>query len=425
MTINVVITDTAACQKDLVIEASKDQVQEAFNAAYRELAQYAQVPGFRPGKAPASVVRQRYRREAREVVTNQLLPKLTHDALKDHDLRLVAEPKVKELVLEEGQPLTLTISVEVFPKIELGHYKGLRVEKAVRPITEEDIDRVLERVRERHVELVPIEDRAADSGDVATVKLVAQTVGSDEVREDMVDFALGSDDLMAEFTDSLKGLALGETRAFEVTYPEEYHDRDLAGQRVAYTATLEALRIRQLPDLDDEFVKTVGEDFETLAEYRQDVRRRLQEAAEADAQEEIKNTLLERLVDQHRFDVPPTQVRQRLERRMENMARLLLQQGIDPKTAELDWKQLAASEWEAASRDVRATLILQTIAQQEQIEVTDTEVDAEIARLASALRQSPFQLRQRLTKNEGLDTIKSEIRNRKALEVLAGTAEIE
>jgi trigger factor len=433
MAIKVEVTDRSACQKDLVIEASEDVVQQAFNAAYQELSRYARVPGFRPGKVPSSVIKQRYRREAREAVRNQLLPRLLNQALKEHDLQLVSDPKVNELLLEEGRPLTLKTAIEVYPKIEGGAFKGLRVRKDVKPVTDEDVNRVIERLREQLVELIPVEDRAADIGDVATVRLSAQVVTSTDpkgaeqlaLQDQMVDIELGGTDILPEFTENLKGMNVGETRVFHVAYPREYHEAELAGKDIKYTATLEALRIKQWPELDDEFVQTIGEDFETLAEYREEVRRRLQQAAEAEADEEVRQTLLQQLVDQHPFEVPSTLVEQRLERRLNNLIRAVAQQGIDPRSAELDWKAIVAGERENAVRDVRATLLLQTIAEQEGIQVTDTEVDGEISRLAASLRQSPIQLKSRLTKEGSLDTIKSEIRNRKALDVVVKTAEVE
>jgi trigger factor len=433
MTINVEVTDISSCQKDLVIEAPAEVVQDAFNTVYKELSRHAQIPGFRPGKAPLSILKQRYRREAQEEVTKRLLPQFIAQALQERDLRLVSEPKITEFRLEEGQPLRLKATVEVYPKIEVGTYTGLRVQKEVKMVTEADVDRLLERLRERHVELIPVEERAAALGDVATVKLSATVVSSagapettlDASQEEMVDIELGGQEVLPEFTDTLTGTNLGETRVVEVAYPENYQASDLAGKRLRYTATLETLRVKQLPELDDEFVKTVGEEFETLAEYRQELKRRLQRAVEEEAEEGLREQVLQQLVDQHRFEPPPTLVRQQLERRLKNLIQSLAEHGADLRSDQIDWKAIAAEGRESVIRDVRAALILQTIAERESIQVTDTEVNAEIARLAAGLRQSPLELKSRLTKGGALDTIKSELRNRKALDVVVKAAAVE
>jgi len=417
------INHLSVTQKELVIEAPAEVVQEEFNKVYARLSRSVKVAGFRPGKVPRSVIKQKFYREARDTVASQLLPQTIRAALEPYHLDPIAEPKIYDLSLQEGQSLRFRTTVEVRPQIETIHYQGLRLTKTVKAATEAEVDAALERLRQQHSQLVPLDDRPAEVGDFATVTLWSRTVPA--APGQVIEIEIGGQDVLPAFSESLRGLPVGETRRFSVAYPSGYHSAELAGKQVEYEVKLEALRFKELPDLDDEFPITIGEDFETLADFRSELKRRLQALHEAEADEALRQTALQHLVDAHPFEVPESMVRHQLEQRLTQLAQAVAAQGIDPKSADIDWQALAHHERENASRDVRAALLLQEIAEREAIAVSNAELDAEINSLAAQRHESPIQLRGRLTKEGSLDSMKNELRHRKALEGVVRAAVVE
>lgn len=425
------ITHLSATRKELTITVPAEAVQEHFEMAYRELGRYAKVAGFRPGRVPRSVLRQKFRREIHEMVIERLLPRAIRAAAAAHHLHIVSDPSLTEVSVQEGHPLTFKATVEVLPEIDLGDYKGRRVTMRVKPVTEADIDEALGHLQQQHATLIPVEDRPAALGDYATVKLEARVISPSEEAEsdfsktDVVEIEIGGEDTLPAFTEHLVGLRVGESCQFRVHHPPDAQPPEWAGREVEYRATLEALRIKELPPLDDEFPRSIGEAFDTLAEFRQELKRRLERSREAEAQEELSETLLEELVDEHPIEVPETLVKRRLNDRIRRMIASMLDEGIDPRSGDIDWERITDQLREQAIKDVRASLILGRIADLEHITVSTTELEAEIARLARRRGESVIQLKRRLTKEGLLDSIKNEIRNRKALELVMKAAEVE
>ncbi len=425
------ITHQSATRKELTIVVPAEVVQEHFEMAYREFGRHAKVAGFRPGKVPRSVLRQKFQREVREVVTERLLPRALRAAAEAHHLHIVSNLSLSEISVQEGHPLTFKATVEVLPEIDLGNYKGRRVTLRVKPVTEADIDEALNRLQQQHATLIPVEDRPAARGDYATVKLEARIVSPSDQTEnalpktEVVEIELGGEDTLPAFTEHLVGLRVGETCEFRVHHPPDAQPPEWAGKDVEYRATLEALRIKELLPLDDEFPRSIGEAFDTLAEFRQELKRRLERSREAEAQEELTEIVLEELVEEHPIEVPETLVKRRLQDRIRRVIASMLDEGVDPRSADIDWERISDQLREQAIKDVRASLILERIADLEHITVSTTELEAEIARLARRRGESVIQLKRRLTKEGSLDSIKNEIRNRKALELVVKATEVE
>jgi len=425
------INHLSATRKELVIEAPAEMVQKEFDKTYAALSRSAKVAGFRPGKVPRSVIKQKFHREARDTVTGQLVPQAIRTALEKHHLQLISEPKIHDVSLQEGQPLKFKTTVEVLPQVDVTNYKGLRVRRTVKTVTEAEVDQALEQLRQQHGQLVPIDNRPTQLGDFATITLATgaapPTAKEDpgSIKGEVIEIEIGGQDVLPEFSQALTGMLVGETRQIRVAYPSNYHSAQLAGKEVEYEVTLEALRVKELPDLDDEFLKTIGEDYETLADFHQELKRRLQEAHEQEADEALKETVLQQLVEAHPFEVPESMVRHRLDTRIRNLAQAAMLQGIDPESKDIDWQAIAQREQEQAIRDVRAALILQHIAEQESLSVSPAELDAAITSLAAQRRESAIQLKGRLTKEGSLDSMKNEMRNRKALEWVVKAAVVE
>jgi len=337
---------------------------------------------------------------------------------------LAAGPETSAFAVSETEPLRMRATVEVFPLIDVRAYRGLRAVKRVRPVTEREIQEFLERLRQAHAVLIPVEDRPAEIGDRVTLLVTAEEM---DARGKLIRRVLERAELTVELTPEhvnedpfareIVGVVAGQEKTFSL--PAD------SGKTIRYAVSVTAVWRKEVPELDDEFAQTVSQRAETLEELRELIRRELERRHAEEAEAALREQLLARLVQEHRFEVPPTVVERLARERLQRLARALAASGEAPPAASLDWEQIARRRVEEAAQEVRAMLILDRIAEQEGIEVSDAEVEAEIARWAAQRQISASELRGRLTKEGGLDTIRDEIRRRKALEVVVAHAEVE
>ncbi|GBC78381.1 Trigger factor [bacterium HR08] len=424
MTPKVEVRDLSECRKELFIELPVEDVRRELERIYGDLARRLTVPGFRPGRVPLSVARQRFKREAREELQRRLVPLLIEQALSTHRWRLAAGPEVTDLVLSETEPLRMRARIEVFPHVDVRAYRGRRAVKRIRPVTESEIRRVLERLREAHSVLVPVEGRAAAVGDVVTLRVTAEEVDERGAplrrvfEQQEMTLELTPEEAEGDpFAREIIGCAAGQEKTFLLAGD--------SGRRIRYVVFVNDVRRKEVPELDDEFAQTVNQRAETLEELRELIRQELERRHAEEAEAELREQLLDQLVREHPFEVPPTLVEHVARERMRRFARALARSGTEPASASLDWEQIARRGVEEAARDVRAMLILDRIAEQEGIEVSEAEIEAEIARRAAQWQMSPSAVRSRLTTEGGLDTIRNEIRRRKALDIVVASAEVE
>lgn len=426
------IVEHSPTRKEVKIEIEADAVRAAHERVSARYAKMANVPGFRRGHAPVSVVRTRFKDDIRSEVLRELVPEAIEGAITANSLDVIGEPDV-HLDNSEGldklgeQPINVHVHVEVWPQIELGEYKGVEAARRVRPVADEDVERMLEGLREQSAALQPVEDRPSQAGDIVTVDLTGKFTNEPEaedinVRE--VDVELGSENVQQDFSENLLGLHADEEKTFTVKYPEDFTSKGLAGKEVNYTAKVTAVRIKTLPELDDDWAKSLGEDFESLSALKLKVRENLDERAKAEADNRLRADVMRKLTDAHPFEVPQTFVEQQTTQNLEMIVRDMVNRGVDPRTRELDWASVRESLKEQAARDVRGSMLLDRIAEQEKLEVTDEEVAAEIAEYAEATRQTPEQVRAALTKQGGERSIAERLRNRKALELVVENARV-
>ncbi len=423
MTPKVEVRDLSECRKELLIELPVEDVRVELEKVYSDLAQRITVPGFRPGRVPLSVVKQRFKREAREELNRRLIPLLLEHVVSTYRWRLAAGPKVSEVTVSETEPLRMRAIIEIFPEIEMREYRGLRAVKRVRPVTESEIQGVLERLREAHAVLVPVEGRPSEIGDIVTLRVTADEV---DVEGKAVRRVLERQEMTVELTPEavsedpfareIVGLSSGEEKSFFL--PGD------SGRTIRYAVAVGEVRRKEIPELDDEFAQTVSQRAETLDELRELIRQELERRHAEEAEAELREQLLDQLLREHRFEVPPTMVERAARERLRQLTRSLARGG-DESVSSIDWEQIARRQVEEAARDVRAMVLLDRIAEQEGVEVSEAELDAEIARRAAQWQMAPSELKSRLTKEGGLDTIRSEIRRRKALEIIVASAEVE
>lgn len=417
------IVDLSTCKKEISIELPAERVSAQFDRFSKMLSQNANIPGFRRGKAPMSLVKTRFRKEIQQEVIRDTVPEVLKDLVAEYKLRPIGEPVIEELVVNDRQPLILKVQLEVVPNIELKDYKGLPVTKKVRIITDEMVQKRLDALKEQHSSLQPVEDRTSQAGDFVTVDLKGKYLNStkDDVMAEGVQLQVGSADLHATFNENLTDLGVGAERVFTVQYEEGFNNPDLAGAELEYTVKLHSIKVKEVPELDDEFAQGLGE-YEGLEDLKQKTRTQLEEAAQKEAQDRVENDVMQKMGDLHVFDVPEVLVQAQFKERIQEITRMMAFQGINPQT--LDIKDFVNSQRKGALLDVHNALIIDRVAEQEQIEVTEAEIEAEISRLAESLEMSIEATKSRLTKEDALDSIKSRLRNKKTLDFLVNSAQV-
>ena len=426
------LIDLSPTRKEIKIEIEPAQIRSALDRVSAQYSKGAKVPGFRPGHAPTSVVRTRYKSEIRTDVLRELLPEAVANAINEHSLLALGEPNVEldnTAALENlgDEPLTLKVGVEVLPEIKLETYKGLEVKRRKRPITDEDVEKMIDNVRDGYATLEPVEDRPSQLGDTVTVNALGNFVDepeAEDIKVDDVEVVLGGPGVQQEFTDNLTGVKADETRTFEVEYPADFTSPGLAGKKVKYTTSVTAVRQRELPEIDDEWVKSLSEEFDSVETFKSKVREDLETRATAESDHNLRDEVIRRLLDAHQFEVPQSLVDQQTQTRLEGVVRQMMSRGIDPRSQQLDWERAREELKGQAEEDVRSSILLDKIADTENIDVTDEEIEAEIESIASASRQTKEQVRAALTKNGGERSIAHRLRSRKALELLVENANI-
>lgn len=406
------------CRYSLEVTVPVEEVERETERVVEALREKVRLPGFRPGKVPAGIIRSRFAAEVRQQVLEALVPKALRQEVEKANLPLVGEPDIHDLEFEPGKPLRFRAEFEVIPEFELQEYRGLTVSYSEPEVTEEDIDRRLEELREQKADYVNVDPRPAADGDYVLVHLesVAGVEGKPIRQEDLM-LHLGDPDTLPDFTENLRGVAPGEEKEFDVAYPEDYGEPRLAGKRVRFRVLLKAIRRKELPELNDEFAKDLG-DYQDLAELREEVRKSLLAEREFLAQQRAKNELIDKLVDLHDFPVPEVFVERQMEANVEQRMRELVAQGVDPRSIRLDWDKVRQAQGERARREVKASMILERIADREAIETTYEELDREIQRIARQRREPVPAVRKRLEQEGQLRRLASRIRIDKTLNFL-------
>ena len=414
----------ASCRRELELEIPAEDVSKATERVAKELARVARVPGFRPGKAPISLIKRRFADDIKGEVLQSLVPERVEKAVAEQKLSPVSQPQVDKLDFNEGQPLKFRAVFEVLPEFDLGTYKGLEIEMPQMDVTDEDVDKALEETRERAAAFAPVEGRAVENGDFAQLKLMGTPAdGGEPINADSVLCHVGAEETMEPFNEALRGANIGDHKEFDVDYPADYPDEKLAGKKFHYAADVTGIKTKQLPELNDEFAKDVS-DAATLEELKTKIRESLVHQRDHRQKDLQRERVITELVKLHDFPVPESLVESQMDVRLERMVRSLAQQGVDPRAVNLDWSALRGRQQERAKDDVKAELIIDRIASTEKIDVTDEEVEHELQHLAGHSGESVEAIRARLTKQGALDRMKAKLRSDKTLDWLAQNANV-
>lgn len=413
------IVDVNETRRDLTVEVPSTVVDEAIGHAAAKLGRAARIPGFRPGKVPAAVVRQRFRPQIMQDVAEHLVAKAVGDALTERGVEPIERPDIKDLVLEEGRPLTFKASFDVVPTFDPGDLSTIVATRPGVAIDEEAVNQALERLRERAARFEAVETGVVEAGHTVVIALERQ--GTDKAgvkgavdKHDQVSIELGAPSNPPGFDSEMIGLATGATKSFVLTYPDDYTVAELAGGTVAYTVTLKELKIRVVPALDDELAKDLGE-FDSLDALRTRVREDLEHEAGHAAERQVRQDVLKQLAARVPFPVPATLVDREIDRRLEDFARRLMEQRIDPREANIDWAAFRDGQRTPATEAVGSAIVLDEVARRENLTVTDEELDAELQRYASQTGHSLPSIRARLQKDGEIGRLAAGIRREKAV----------
>jgi trigger factor len=409
------------CKRSLEIEIPLDEVERARERVTNSIKQRVRLPGFRPGKAPVSMIQSRFDSEIRKEVLDLLLPEAFQNRVKQEELKVVGQPDVSELHFEAGQPIRFKAEFEVAPEVELGTYRGLPVKYEEPTVSDEEVDKRLESMRENKAEFPNQDPRPIENGDYVLVHLKSLSGLAEPIDQD-VQVQVGAEDTLPEFNQQLIGASPDETKEFDVTYPEDYAQERLSGKTVRFQLTPKFIRKKELPNLDDEFARDLG-DFQSLDELKDAIRRSIFNEKQYLAQQTAKEALVDQLVAGHDFPVPEAYVDRQIENQVRMQLHNLAGRGVDPNSIKLDWTKVKESQRDKALRNVKASLLLEKIAEREGIAATKAEVDSEVQRIAKQEHEAVPVTRARLEKEGGLSRIAGAIQTEKTLQLLLEQAQ--
>jgi len=405
-------------KQTLEVTVAAAEVEAEVQRAVTSLREKIRLPGFRPGKVPAELIRRRFAEDVREEVVRKLVGKHFWKRAEEEGLAVASVPDITEVHFQPGEPMRFKAEFEVTPRFELREYKGVTVPYQDPEVSEADLEERLAQIQEQHAEYFNVDPRPVEDGDFAVVALESLGgLSGPPIRQDELMLHIGDRDTLADFSENLRGLTPPAEKEFEVHYPEEYGEERLAGKGVRFRARLKGIRRKELPALNDEFAQDLGE-YQTVEELREAVRRGLFFERQAVAQREAKNRLIDALVDQHDFPVPEAYVERQIEALVESYLARLAAEGVDLKTVRIDWERVRNAQRERAIREVKASLLISRIADAESIIATTDEVEREVQRMARQEREPAPALRARLEKEGGLGRLASRIRTEKTLNFL-------
>jgi trigger factor len=419
------LVDVNDTRKNLRVEIPSEIVDAQISRVTQDYSRRAKIPGFRPGKAPARVIKQRFRDQILHDVAHDLIPRAVDDALRERGVETVDTPDILDVNVEEGSALTFTASFDTLPAFDPGAFDTLVLTRPSTQIEESAVDQALERLRDRASRLEPVEGRGVIEGDAVTLDVERRTqggAGEPEHHKDVV-VELGADANPPGFDEALLGLEPGATKTFTTHYPEDYAITELAGTDVVYTVTASAIRRRVRPALDDEFAKDLGE-FDTLEALRARVRHDLEHEARHAADRALRSGLMADLAKRLPFEAPASLVDREIDRRLEEFVRRLMDQGVDPRQAGIDWDAFRQSQREPAREAIASAIVLDEVARREQVEVTDDELSSEIDRYAQQTGRTADAVRAAIEKERGLSRIARGLRREKTIDLVMSRAKI-
>lgn len=411
----------------LVIEASAEEFEAGLNAAFNKNKNKISVPGFRKGKAPRKMIEQLYGSQIFfEDAANEIIPDAYADAAKESGLDIVSQPKVSIEQLEAGKPFIFAAEVAVRPEVELGEYKGVEVTKADAEVTDADVEEELKKVQDQNSRTVSVEDRAVKDGDMTVIDFEGFIDGEafDGGKGENYPLTIGSHSFIDTFEEQMIGMNIGEEKELNVTFPEDYHAENLKGKPATFKVTVKEIKEKQLPELDDDFAQDVS-DFDTLAEYKDDLKKKIAERKESEAKAKKESEAIEKVVEAAKMDIPQAMIDTQVNRMLEDFAMRLQQQGLSVEqyfqyTGMTADKIMEEMKPEAVKR-IKNSLVLEAVAKAENIEVSEEEFEAELQKMADMYKMEIEKIKEFMQDAEAKQ-MKDDIAIQKAVELIVSSA---
>ena len=411
----------------LTIEASAEDFEKAIQKVYLKARGRINIPGFRKGKAPRKLIEKMYGTGVfYEDAANDLIPTAYAEALKDCDLEIVSRPEINVTQIESGNPFIFTAEVAVKPEVTLGEYKGVEVEKSDVEVTDEDINKEVDKERENNSRTIDVDDRAVESGDIIKLDFDGSVDGVPFAggKAENYTLTIGSGSFIPGFEDQLIGTKIGEDKDVTVTFPEDYHEKSLAGKEAVFKCKVNAITAKELPDADDEFASEVSE-FETLAEYKEDIKKKLTEKKEKEARAKKEAQAVEKAVENATMEIPDAMIDTQVQSMMEDFARRMQSQGLSLEQyfqfTGMDAKKMHDQMKPEALKRIQNSLVLEAVAKAENIEISDEKVDEEIAKMAEAYKMEVEKLKGIIGDSER-DQMKKDLAVQAAADLIADAA---
>jgi len=409
---------------ELKIEMEKEKVDEALKQAYKKVVKDVDISGFRKGKVPRKVLEARFGKEVlHKDALDILIPKGYSKALKETEIEPIDQPDITDFYIQEGDTANFTAEVEVKPEVELGEYNDLGIEKEDNEVTEKEIDREIDSARDKHSQLVSSDKEVVEDNDFVIIDFEGKKDGEKFPGGSAEEYSLeiGSNTFIPGFEEQLIGAKVGEELELNITFPEDYNAEDLAGQEVIFDVEIKEIKEKKLPGLDDDFAKEVS-DFDTFEEYKSSITENLQNSKKDRVEREYENKLIEKVSDNVQVNIPDKMVENELDKMYQNFAQSISQQGMDIEDYlnymgmdEQEWRE---KNWEAAYNRTKSNLVLEAIAEKENIEVSEEEIEEQIKEIAENNEQDPEQIKTFLQMQGQLNELRNGLKMEKTIDYL-------
>ncbi|WP_100399799.1 trigger factor [Bacillus sp. FJAT-44742] len=415
----------------LTVDVEAAKVDEALDQAFKKVRKQVNVPGFRKGKVPRGIFEQRFGVESLyQDALDILLPQAYSEAVEETGIEPVDRPEIDIDEMEKGKNLTFKATVTVKPEVELGEYKGLEVEEFDISVADEDLENELKQLQEKHAELVVVEDGEIQEGDTAVFDFEGFVEGEafEGGQAENYSLEIGSGQFIPGFEEQLVGLKAGEEKDVEVNFPEEYHSEDLAGKAATFKVKIHDIKRKELPELDDEFAKDVNEEVESLEELKQDIEKRLKHDKEHAKEHHERDAVVEKAAENATIDIPDAMIDTETDRMMQEFSQRLQAQGMSMdmyyQFSGTDEEGMKEQFKEEAEKRVKMNLTLEAIAEAENIEVSDEDVDKELEKMAETYQRSKDEIKNLLAMQGGDDALKGDLKVQKAIDLLVENSKV-
>jgi trigger factor len=428
------LKEISPTQKEIHLQIDAESLKTAYGKVSQKYAKRASVPGFRKGYAPLDVVRLRFKEEIKSEVLQEVVPNAVTAAIEEHDLHPLTEP---QLHLEDAEnvkvngsvPVSLHVHVEVMPEIPAPKYKEIEVTRRVKPVIDGEIEDLIAERLQKEAALIPVEGRSSELGDTVIADLEGtfdDDPNAQPIKADDLEIVLGDEVIEKSFTDNLVGVAEDDEKEFTVAYPAEFSSEALAGKTVHYRAKIKSVGKSEIPELNDDWAKSLDEGYESLDDLRKKLRADLEKYAEADADARLRNNAIAKLIENNAFEVPNVLIENQARNLLNNFAQDMQQRGVDLNLVESRFIEMAYGNMrQQAERDVRGAMLLDKVAEIEMVEVAEAEVDEEITKMSEYYRSSPAEIRESLEKQGGgVENIRNNLKTRKAIEAVVAKAKV-